>query len=67
LLLHFKALLRGAGKHATVGVDATVNQSPGGSPASTQTVDLASPTRAWADSQLAPYVCDTSQGVLGAG
>ena len=67
VLLYFKALLPGAGKDATIGVDATVNQTPGGSPASAQTVDLASPTRAWADAQLAPYVCDTSQGTPGAG
>jgi len=67
MLLYFKSLLPGASHDATIGVDATVNQTPGGSPASSQTVDLASPTRAWADSQLAPYVCDSSQGVPGTG
>jgi hypothetical protein len=34
--------------------------------AAAQTVDLGAPSRAWADAQLAPYVCDSSQGVPGA-
>jgi dienelactone hydrolase len=63
ILLWFKAML--AAKDATVGVDATVNQTPLGAPASSQLVDLGSPARAWADAQLAPYVCDPAQGVPG--
>jgi hypothetical protein len=31
-----------------------------------KTVSFCSPTRAWADSQLAPYVCDTTKGPPGA-
>jgi dienelactone hydrolase len=63
VLLYFKAWL--GSKDLTVGTGATVNQTPGGAPASAQTVDLGAPTRAWADAQLAPYVCDSSQGVPG--
>ncbi|HET7137446.1 MAG TPA: hypothetical protein VFI04_03755 [Gaiellaceae bacterium] len=48
-----------------IGTDPTVSQTPLGAPASAQTVDLGSPTRAWADGQLAPYVCDPAQGVPG--
>jgi dienelactone hydrolase len=66
-LLYFRALLPGAGNDSTIGTDATVNQTPGGAAASTQTVDLGAPTKAWADGQLAPYVCDSSQGVPGSG
>jgi len=46
ILLYFKALLPGAGRDATIGVEPTVNQTPGGAPASAQTADLGSPTRA---------------------
>jgi dienelactone hydrolase len=66
ILLYFKALLPGASSDLTVGTDGTVNQTPGGAPASAQTVDLGAPTTAWADAQLAPYTCDPSQGVPGA-
>jgi dienelactone hydrolase len=55
ILLWFKEWL--APKDLTVGTNPTVNQTPGGTPASAQTVDLGAPTRAWADAQLAPYVC----------
>jgi dienelactone hydrolase len=55
MLLYFKEWL--GAKDVGVGTDATVNQTPGGAPASAQTVDLGAPTRAWADAQLAPYVC----------
>jgi predicted alpha/beta-fold hydrolase len=55
ILLWFKEWL--APKDLTVGTSPTVNQTPGGAPASAQTVDLGAPTRAWADAQLAPYVC----------
>jgi dienelactone hydrolase len=51
ILLYFKALLGGAGTAPTV------NETPGGAPASSQTVDLGAPSRAWADAQLAPYAC----------
>jgi dienelactone hydrolase len=66
ILLYFKSLLPFASSDATIGTDASVNQAPLGAPASTQTVDLAAPSRAWADAQLAPYVCDPAQGVPGA-
>jgi len=66
ILLYFKALLPGAARDATVGTDATVARTPLGAPAYAQTVDLGAPTRAWADAQLAPDVCDPSQGVPGA-
>jgi len=46
---------------------ATVNQTPGGAPLSQQLVDLGSPTRAEADSYLAPFICDTSKGKPGKG
>lgn len=65
ILLWFKSML--ASKDPTIGTDATVDQTPLGAPASTQLVDLGSPTRAWADAQLAPYVCDPSQGAPGNG
>jgi dienelactone hydrolase len=66
ILLYFKSLLSSAANDPTVGTDASVNQTPLGTPASTQTVDLGTPSRTWADAQLAPYVCDPSQGVPGA-
>jgi dienelactone hydrolase len=63
ILLYFKAMI--AAKDPTVAADASVNQTPGGAPASAQTVDLGAPTRSWADAQLAPYVCDPAEGVPG--
>jgi hypothetical protein len=66
MLLYFKALLPFAAWDATIGTDATVDRTPDRAPASAQTVDLGAPTHAWADAQLAPYVCDPSQGVPGA-
>jgi dienelactone hydrolase len=66
VLLYFKSLLPFASSDPTLGTDASVNQTPLGTPASTQTVDLGAPSRAWADAQLAPYLCDPSQGVPGA-
>lgn len=65
ILLWFKSMLPFAGSDATLGTDASVNQTPFGAPASTQTVDLGAPTRAWADAQLAPYVCDPALGTPG--
>ena len=44
VLLYFKRLLPGAARDLTVGTDATVNQTPGGSPAAAQTV-VARPAR----------------------
>jgi len=67
ILLYFKSLLPLASTDTTIGTDATVNQTPLGTPASTQTVDLGAPSRAWADAQLARYVCDPAQGVPGSG
>jgi dienelactone hydrolase len=64
ILLYLKAMV--GSRDLTVGTAATVNQTPLGAAASAQTVDLGAPTRAWADAQLAPYVCDASQGVPGA-
>jgi dienelactone hydrolase len=66
ILVYFKSLLPFASSDPTIGTDATVNQTPLGAPASTQAVDLGAPSRAWADAQLAPYVCDPAQGVPGA-
>jgi dienelactone hydrolase len=66
MLLYLRQLLPGASRDPAVGTDATVNETPGGAPASMQTVDLGAPTRSWADAQLAPYVCDSSQGAPGA-
>ena len=63
ILLYFKALI--GSRDLTIGTDPTVNQTPGGTPASSQTVDIGAPTRAWADSQLAADVCDPSRGVPG--
>jgi dienelactone hydrolase len=67
ILLYFKAMLPNALKNDAVMTTPTVNQTPGGLAAGAQTVDLGSPTHAWADAQLAPYVCDTSRGAPGAG
>jgi dienelactone hydrolase len=63
ILVYFKSMLPFAVWDTTIGTDASVNQTPLGAPASAQTVDLGAPTRAWADAQLAPYVCDPAQGV----
>jgi hypothetical protein len=38
-----------------------VNQTPGGAVVRDQLVNLGYPTRAVADSYLAPYICDTSR------
>jgi dienelactone hydrolase len=67
ILLYFKALLPGGSTDRTVTTAATVNQTPGGAPLSQQLVDLGSPTRAEADSYLAPFICDTSKGKPGKG
>jgi predicted alpha/beta-fold hydrolase len=66
ILLYFKNLLPGAATDPTVETGATVNQTPGGTPAGAQLVDLGSPSRADADGLLAPNPCDTTQGAPGA-
>jgi predicted alpha/beta-fold hydrolase len=63
ILDYFHAML--SGSRRTTSTAATVNQTPGGAPLSSQTVSLAGASRASADAQLAPYVCDTSQGSPG--
>ena len=65
ILLYFKAMLPRAASDVTIGTDATVLRTAGGADASAQTVALGPSSRAWADAQLAPYVCDTTQGVPG--
>jgi pimeloyl-ACP methyl ester carboxylesterase len=67
ILLYFKAMLPAAAKATAVTTTPSVNQTTGGSPAGSQQVDLGSPTRQWADAQLAPYICDTSRGAPGSG
>jgi predicted alpha/beta hydrolase len=58
ILTYFKDLLPTT---ASQTVSATVNQTAGGAPLSSQEVSLGNPTRASVDAQLAPYICDTSQ------
>lgn len=62
ILTYFGAMLGG-----TSGVTSspTVNQTPGGPPLSQQEVPLGAPGPSWGDAQLAPYVCDTTQGAPG--
>jgi hypothetical protein len=57
ILLYFKALLPHAQGDPTIGTTATVNQTAGGAPASSQLVDLGSPTRAQADALAVPPIC----------
>lgn len=65
ILDYFKALLPGAAGARAVGAAPTVNRTAGGATLASQLVPLGSPTPASADAQLAPYVCDTSQGPPG--
>lgn len=58
ILTYFANMLPGNGGTTS---NATVNQTPGGLPLSTQTVAIPSYTRAQADSMLAPFICDTAQ------
>lgn len=62
ILTYFGGLLRSAG---TVTAVATVNETPGGVAIGQQEVPLGAPSPSWGDAQLAPYVCDTSQGAPG--
>jgi hypothetical protein len=66
ILLYFKSLLASTPIDPGIGTSATVNQTPGGQPASAQLADLGAPTRAQADALLAPYICDTALGTPGA-
>jgi dienelactone hydrolase len=61
MLLYFKQLLPKATSDPTIGTSPTVNQTPGGAVVRDQLVNLGYPTRAVADSYLAPYICDTSR------
>jgi hypothetical protein len=65
ILLYFKNLLPSAAGSAKVTSTPTVNQTSGGLLFGEQLVPLAA-TKASADAQLAPYVCDTSRGKPGA-
>ena len=62
-LLFFKETLPDADGDASVGVDPTVNRTPGGEPFGAQLVPLGSPGRADADAVAfaAPYICDTTR------
>jgi dienelactone hydrolase len=57
ILLYFRALLPGAADDLAIGTSPTVNQTPGGTAASTQLVDLGAPTKAQADAMLGPDLC----------
>jgi hypothetical protein len=65
ILGYFKQELPDAAKDAYVSTVPTVNELPGGAPAGSQTVGVGPVSPAWADAQLAPYVCDTTQGAPG--
>ena len=67
ILLYFKTVLPSAAKDSAVATAPSVSQTPGGLPFGDQLVPLAGATRATTDAQLAPYVCDTSRGIPGAG
>ena len=64
ILLYFKGLLPSAAGSAKVTSTPTVNQTSGGPAFGEQLVPIAA-TKASADAQLAPYVCDTSRGKPG--
>jgi dienelactone hydrolase len=64
ILLYFKTLLPSAAGSAKVTSTPTVNQTSGGLLFGEQLVPIAA-TKASADAQLAPYVCDTSRGKPG--
>jgi dienelactone hydrolase len=62
MLLYFKETLPDAASPA-VGVDPTVDRTPGGAAFGEQLVELGSPTRAEADAIAfaSPYICDTTR------
>jgi predicted alpha/beta hydrolase len=66
ILRYFKQELPDAARDAFVSTAPTVNQTSGGASAASQTVAFGPVSPAWADAQLAPYVCDTTQGAPGA-
>jgi predicted alpha/beta-fold hydrolase len=57
ILLYFRALLPKAVDDLTIETSPTVNQTPGGTPASSQLVDLGSPTKADADALAHAPIC----------
>ena len=61
ILLYFKGMLPCTQGDPTIGTTPTVNQTEGGAPAREQLVDLGASTRALADAQAAPFVCDPRQ------
>ncbi len=65
ILLYFKNMLNSAAGSSKVTATPTVNQTAGGPAFADQLVPL-SATKASADAQLAPYICDTSRGKPGA-
>jgi dienelactone hydrolase len=65
ILLYFKTLLPSATGNSAVTATPTVNQTSGGPAFADQLVPITA-TKASADAQLAPYVCDTSRGKPGA-
>lgn len=65
ILTYFKHELPGAGSDPSISTAATVNQTPGGAELATQLVSLGHPSRALANSYLAPYVCNTAAGSPG--
>jgi hypothetical protein len=65
ILLYFKTLLPAASGSSKVTSTPSVNQTSGGLAFGEQLVPLMA-TKATADAQLAPYVCDTSRGKPGA-
>ena len=65
ILLYFKSMLNYAAGSAKVTATPTVNQTSGGPAFADQLVPI-SATKASADAQLAPYICDTSRGKPGA-
>lgn len=66
ILLYFRSTLPDAARNPAVGTEPTVDRTPGGAPAGSQLVPLAA-SRASADAQLAPFICDTTRGAPGAG
>jgi dienelactone hydrolase len=64
ILLYFKTLLASASSSVKVTTAPTVNQTSGGLAFGEQLVPITA-TKASADAQLAPYVCDTSRGKPG--
>lgn len=62
ILTYFHALLP---VDSSITTTPTVNRTSGGSPLSSQLIDLGAPSRASADAMLSPYICDTTQSAPG--